>query len=81
MNQTKPNHRNGLLADVTIQCVHPETKVIGSWLFTAGNHRESGTSVSPVFGDIAELYTWANQNGWRPIGSRFVFHSFLVNAQ
>lgn len=53
------------IARFTICCVHPELKKTGSWLFTGESHRIPGTSISPFFNDVAELFKWANSNGWR----------------
>lgn len=64
---------NGTLADIAIQCVHPETKSTGCWLFVAGNHREHGTSVSPLFDNLAPLYGWMRENGWKTIGRRAIY--------
>jgi hypothetical protein len=61
----------GTLADCAIQCIHPETGETGCWLFTAGNHRAKGTTVSPVFDDVVDLFLCAKLNQWEEIAGRY----------
>lgn len=51
-------------ARLTIQCIHPETRKVGNWLFSGDNHRTKGTSLSPVFRDMVETNEWLVMNGW-----------------
>ncbi len=53
------------IAQVAIQCDHPETGKTGTWLFTGESHRIPGTSVSPVFPDCYTLFKeFCQPNGW-----------------
>ncbi len=47
----------------TCQCDHPETKKTGCWLFDGDDHRKPGTTLSPVFSDLAYLYEWLARMG------------------
>lgn len=49
---------NGLLCKIAVQCVDPETGIVGDFLFAGESHREKGARVSPVYDDLSELYRW-----------------------
>lgn len=49
----------------TIACTHPESGTDGCWIFSGSDHRVPGTSLSPVFPDLGELFTWMGTHGWR----------------
>ena len=56
----------GLIARVAIQCDCPDTGHTGSFLFTGATHRASGSRVSPVYDDLAELFP-AVRAEWREV--------------
>ncbi len=51
-------------AQYTIQCTHPETGRQGCWIFRGDTHRAAGTSLSPFFPDLLDLFRWFRLNGW-----------------
>lgn len=63
---------SGTVAQVAIQCIHPETRKQGCWLFVGDSHRIPGTAVSPFFNDLVELFKWAPENGWTPKGYDYI---------
>ena len=46
----------GLIARVAIQCICPDTGAEGSFLFSGPSHRASGSRVTPVYDDLADLF-------------------------
>lgn len=68
-----------MTAHVAIQCVHPETRQTGCWLFTGESHRIAGACVSPVFDDLANLFTWAGDNNWTPQGYDYIKNEASVD--
>lgn len=58
---------SGTIAREFIQCAD-ETGRIGDFLATNARRR-----VSPTFGTLGELYTWANDNGWISEGGARVY--------
>lgn len=64
---------NGLVARVAIQCEHPETKQIGTWLFSGQSHREIGAAKSPLFPDCVALFEWCRANNWKGYGDGYVY--------
>jgi hypothetical protein len=63
----------GTRAKVACQCTHPETGKTGDWLFIGESHQQSGAAISPVFGDLVQLFEWTRANGWRGIGFDYYF--------
>ncbi len=70
----------GTIARTAIQCTCPDTGKTGSFLYTGTSHRESGSRVSPVCRDLAELYTWTAENDWLSEGGAHVYRSELLEA-
>jgi len=52
-------------AKVAIECINPDTKETGDFLFAGDSHRTPGSSLSPVFSDRYELHKWCVANGWK----------------
>ena len=55
----------GLLARYCIQCPAPSGQV-GDFVFIGETHK-SGTPISPVFDDVAQLDRWMASNGWERV--------------
>lgn len=51
----------------TVQCQDPETGKTGCWAFTGDDHRKTGTRISPVFADLADLFRWLKVNGFTQV--------------
>lgn len=58
--------------DVAIQC-RAANGEIGSFFFIGDSPHEY-KPVSPVFKDLAELFPWARENGWRPLPGTYATH-------
>lgn len=54
---------SGTICRVATQCRCPDTKELGSFLF-AGEIKDSGCRVSPVFPDCYELFQWIHKGNW-----------------
>ncbi len=53
----------GTVCRVAMQCYCPDTGKLGSFLF-AGEVKDKGCRVSPVFPDCYELFQWVHAGKW-----------------
>jgi hypothetical protein len=56
---------------MNVQCVEDATGVLGTFIAEAGTHK----AVTPIFRDLAELFPWMRENGWKSdeyIGNVFI---------
>jgi len=64
----------GLLANVAIQCVYPDSGgKIGSFLYLGEDRKKIENAVSPLFPDTYEMHKWCMVNGWRSIRERYIY--------
>jgi hypothetical protein len=57
----------GLIARIATQCIDPVTGKTGSFLFTGDSHKEEDSRVSPLFGNLSDLFIWAKLE-WVSVG-------------
>ena len=62
----------GTICRVAIQCHCPDTGELGSFLF-AGEVRDRGCRVSPVFPDCYELFQWVHRGNWQALCYDYIF--------
>jgi len=62
-NLNLTNGKMSRIVKYTCQCTHPETGKTGCWLFDGDSHRKPGTTLSPVFPDLMNLYDWLGKQG------------------
>jgi hypothetical protein len=51
-------------ARIAVQCSHPDTGEVGSFLYKGGDPKSPGCVVSPVFASLTLLFPWAKANGF-----------------
>jgi len=63
----------GTIARVAISCTYPDTGEIGCFLYTGDTHRDTNNIVSPVFGDLWDLYNYLRDGKlWTPYNGAYI---------
>jgi hypothetical protein len=63
----------GLIARVAIQCKHPETHDVGTFIFSGESHKADGAAKSPCLPSVYDLAQWCKANGWNGYGPDYIY--------